>query len=414
MRFALLALRNLTRNRRRTAISLAVVATGTVGLILTAGFIRFSFDGLAEAIIHGGLGHLEVAQQAATSGKEATLERSLSEGLVDWPEIQKAIEAQPYVLAAAPNLHLLGMASTAAGKSASFLGLGVDPARERRMGFDVKLRQGQPLADAAPAVGADTALLARGLAETLGVAPGDTVTLLAMAPGGMLNALDVRVAGIVTTGVAELDTRFLKLHLTSAQRLLETDRVSNLVVTLDERARTDAVRASLGALLASHQPPLAVTGWIERAPFYIQVRNLYVGIFWFLGSVIFVLVVLSTSNTLVMAVMERVREIGTLRALGTGGGEIGALIVWEALWLGLFGALFGDLVGLLAIAALNAAGLQMPPPPGAVNPIDLRLAYVPEAFAGAIALMLVVMVLAAIGPVLRATRLRVVEALAHV
>jgi putative ABC transport system permease protein len=174
------------------------------------------------------------------------------------------------------------------------------------------------------------------------------------------------------------------------------------------------MRASLGALLAGHSPPLAVTGWIERAPFYIQVRNLYVGIFWFLGSVIFVLVVLSTSNTLVMAVMERVREIGTLRALGTGTGEIGALIVWEALWLGFFGALAGDLAGLLAIAALNAAGLQMPPPPGAVNPIDLRLAYVPEAFGGAVALMLAVMVLAAIGPVLRATRLRIVEALAHV
>ena len=414
MRFALLALRNLARNRRRTAISLAVVATGTVGLILTAGFIAFSFDGLSEAIIHGGLGHLEVAQEAATSGKQATLERSLSEGLVDWQELQRAIEAQPHVLAAAPNLHLLGMASTPSGRSASFLGLGVDPARERRMGFDIKLGQGKPLGDAPPAVGADEAMLARGLAESLSVAPGDTVTLLAMAPGGMLNALDVRVAGIVTTGVAELDTRYLKLHLASAQRLLETERVSDLIVTLDQRHRTDGVRATLSALLAAHAPPLAVTGWIERAPFYIQVRNLYVGIFWFLGSVIFVLVVLSTSNTLVMAVMERVREIGTLRALGTGTGEIGALIVWEALWLGLFGALAGDLAGLLAIAAINAAGLQMPPPPGAVNPIDLRLAYVPEAFGGAVALMLAVMVLAAIGPVLRATRLRVVEALAHV
>ena len=54
MRFALFALRNLARSRRRTAISLAIVAAGTIGLLLTAGFIRFSFDGLREAMIHGG------------------------------------------------------------------------------------------------------------------------------------------------------------------------------------------------------------------------------------------------------------------------------------------------------------------------------------------------------------------------
>ena len=84
------------------------------------------------------------------------------------------------------------------------------------------------------------ALLALGLAAALGVAPGDRVTLLAASRDGMLNALDVRVAGIVTTGVQELDTRYLKLHLATAQRLLATDRVSNLLVGLDDTAATEA------------------------------------------------------------------------------------------------------------------------------------------------------------------------------
>jgi putative ABC transport system permease protein len=126
-----------------------------------------------------------------------------------------------------------------------------------------------------------------------------------------------------------------------------------------------------------------------------------------------VLVVLATSNTLVMTVMERVREIGTLRALGTSPGQIAATILWEALWLGLFGALVGGVIGAAATAAINAAGLKMPPPPGAVDPIDLQLAWVPEALAGAIVLMVVVLLVAALAPVRRATRISVVEALRH-
>lgn len=408
-----LAWRNLGRNRRRTALSLAGVAAGTAALLLTAGFVVFSFRGLSEAMIHGGLGHLEVARAATVAASGATLERPLAAGLDDWRELQAAIEALPRVRAAAPTVHVAGMGSTPDGRTAAFLGLAVDPERERRMGFDLKLREGHPLADAAPATGEDEILVATGLAETLGLVPGAPLTLLALDPDGMLNALDVRVAGIVTTGVQELDTRYLKLHLATAARLLASESVSNLVVTLDATRDTEAARQEIAALVAGHEPALAVTGWRERAPFYGQVRNLYAGIFWFLGAIVFVLVVLSTSNTLTMAVLERVRELGTLRAIGASAGQLARLVLAEALWLALLGALLGGGVAALLIALLNALHLQMPPPPGAVNPIDLRLAWVPEAFAGAVLLMLAVLSLAAIPPLVRVARLRIVEALTH-
>ncbi|HPC82672.1 MAG TPA: ABC transporter permease [Thermoanaerobaculaceae bacterium] len=413
MRLALLALRNLARNRRRTAISLAVVATGTAALLLTAGFMAFSFEGLAEAMIHGGLGHLEIALASAAEGRTATLERSAAEGLDDWQEVQARVEALEGVLAASPTLHVAGMASTDSGRSAAFLGVAGDPVRERRMGFSVKLRAGQPMAEAPPREGEDQVMVAQGLAQVLGIGPGSRLTLLAVDPDGMLNALDVTVAGVITTGVQELDTRFVRLHLGSAQRLLSTSRVSNLLVTLDTTSRTETMAARMGELLAGHEPPLAVVPWTARAPFYAQVRALYAGIFWFLGSIVFALVVLATSNTLTMTVMERFRELGTLRALGTSVWQVAALVGLEAVWLGLLGGVAGDLLGAGLIAVLNGIGLEMPPPPGAVDPVELRVLVVPEAFGGAIVLMLGVLLLAAVGPVLRVARLRIVEALAH-
>jgi putative ABC transport system permease protein len=414
MRFARLALRNLARNRRRTALSLAVVAAGTAGLTLTAGFVRFSFDGLREAVITGGLGHLEVARADAVARRRSSYELQPSQGLDDWRALQAEIERLPRVVAAAPTLHVMGMAGNEAGDSISFLGLGVDPERERRMGFSTKLLRGRDLAPQAPAEGAEEALLATGLAESLAAEPGDVVTLVAMTAEGRTSVLDVRVAGVATTGVRDLDTRFLKLHLESAQRLLRTERASDLIVALDDTRRTAAVGAELERRLAGHAPPLAVVDWQTRAPFYGQVRALYRQIFWFMGGVIVVLVVLAASNTLVMAVLERVREIGTLRAIGTSAGQVAAMLLWEAAWLGLLGAVAGDFLALGLIALINSMDLEMGPPPGAVLPIELRLAVVPEALAGAVVLMLAVLALGALGPILRAVRLRIVDALGHV
>jgi putative ABC transport system permease protein len=93
---------------------------------------------------------------------------------------------------------------------------------------------------------------------------------------------------------------------------------------------------------------------------------------------------------------------------------VAALLMAEACWLALLGALSGALLALGAVAAVNAADLHMPPPPGAVDPIDLELALVPSAFAGAGLLMLVVLLAAAALPAARAARLRIVDALGHV
>jgi putative ABC transport system permease protein len=410
-----LALRNLERNRRRTALSLAIVGCGAAAIVLTAGFVRFSFDGLREAMIHGGLGHLEVTAADAVAARGAGgLDRPPSARLEEWQRLRGELEALPGVVAVGANLHVMGLAQRAGGAAVSFVGVGVEPDRERRMGFATKLRDGEPLAETPPAAGEDGVLLARGLAESLGARVGDTVTLLAADSSGLLNALDVRVRGLYTTGVAELDTRMAKLPLASAARLAQTESVSDLLIALDRTERTAEAERAVARLLAERAPGLTVVPWTARAPFYAQVRDLYSGIFRFLGAIVVLLVVLAASNTLVMTVFERMRELGTLRAIGTTPGQIAALLLAEALWLGAFGAVLGAAGGGLGIALLNAAHLQMPPPPGAVDPIDLQLAFVPAAFFGASLLMLAVLAVAAIVPIRRAVRIRVVDALGHV
>lgn len=410
MKFAQIALRNLARNRRRTALSLLLIAAGSVAILLTAGFVRYSFGGLQEAIVRGGLGHLEVgpAQDLAAS----PLERSGFPGLAEWEGVRARIEGLPHVLASEGVIRLTGLASKG-DRTVAVMGLGVEPERERRMSFELKLRVGAYLSDLPPAEGEDGVVLGVGLARALGVQPGEVVTLTALTADSTLNAYDMTVVGLISTGLQDLDARFFKTHLASAQRLLGTDRVSSLLVALDDTERTQEVAARVRDRLAG-QPGLAVADWESRASFYGQVKALYSGIFWFLGGIVFVLVCLAASNTLLMAILERVREIGTLLALGTSRGQVAAIVILEALWLGLIGAGLGNALGLGLAAAINAAHIKMPPPPGAASGIDLRLVLAASDFVLVTALMLGVLAVAATLPVLRAVRLRIVEALGHV
>ena len=92
---------------------------------------------------------------------------------------------------------------------------------------------------------------APGCAKSMNVKVGDGLTLLAMTSDGALNGVDVQIVGIVNTGFAEMDARYLRITLPSAQRLLQSDRVTNLVVGLDSTDNTDMVCRSTRARVST-------------------------------------------------------------------------------------------------------------------------------------------------------------------
>jgi putative ABC transport system permease protein len=410
----LIALRNLSRNRRRTLLSLLVVSVGTVGLLLTAGFVRYSFDGLRDAVIQGGLGHLEVTPASDRDPAASPADRSgRPPGFRQWRAIRATIESRPHVRAAGAAIQFAGVA-TNGESSASFIGLAVEPDRERRMGMEVKLRRGANLPEREAVIGDDRVLLGVGLARALGAVPGDTITVMAATTDGSLNAVDMTVEGLFTTGFQELDGRILKTHVVTAQRLLGTDRVTSLIVGLTETSATPHAETDLRRELATSPEPVSIVNWETRAPFYGQVRALYTGIFAFLGTIVAILVALSTSNTMLMSVLERVREFGTLLAIGTSRAQLARLLIFEALWLALLGAIAGSTLGLGVITLINLLKIDMPPPPAAVDPIQLMLALIPSDFLWISAFMTVILAAAAVPPMLRAFRLSIVDALGHV
>jgi putative ABC transport system permease protein len=407
-KFLLLAFRNVFRNRRRTLLTLLVVAGGIAGLLLAGGFFSFMFMGLRENTIRNGLGHLQIYNAEHFQRDES---RALENGLDDWRQIANTLAGLQHVRGITPRIQFSGMVSNGM-KSAVFMGSAIDPVIERSIGFAPSMAAGRDLSGGL--AGENEGLLGVGLARSLNVKPGDGLTLLAVTADGALNGIDIEVAGIISTGVKEMDDRVLRIPLPAAQRLLQTERVTNLVLGLDETRHTDHVYAQILPRVAGLHQQIAVRKWIELATFYRQVRILFTGIFLFLGVIVFFLVVMSSANTLLMAMFERTREIGTMLAMGTPRSWIVGLFLLEAIITGVAGALAGVFGGNVLGVLLNQANLQLPPPPGSTTSLAFRVLHEPALMVGASVLVVLTLALASIMPAIRASRLQIAEALAHI
>jgi putative ABC transport system permease protein len=402
-----LAWRNLVRQKRRTILMGAVVAFGFAAVALAGGFIAQSFEALREGTIRT-VGQLQVVDRRAVKGSE---EKTLEYGLRDASRARAIAAADPAVSAVLPRIEFVGLASSGA-KSVPYLGIGVDPEPEAAATFVKELVvAGSYLSGD----GGDGVILGTGLASALQVKTGDSITLMATTPDGSLNAVDGIVRGLLDVQIKELNDRYLACGISLASRLLQSpETVSKLVIFLKPKADEQKTAERLERALNAAGYPVAIRHWRELAVFYGQVRLLYIGIFGFVGAVLVVIVILSAAIVMTMAVAERTREIGTLRAMGTRPGGILRLFLAEGTALAIVGCTAGMLLALLIRAILNASGIILPPPPGATHGMPIHVQFFPLAYAAGFLAMIATMAIASYFPARRASRLSIVDALSHV
>lgn len=399
-----LALRNIFRNRRRSAITLAVIVFGAVGLILFGGYKAMTFVGLRESTIRGRLGHLQLFGATPSNAHESQSQKPLEHALENVAALRADIEKDPRVESTAAQITLMGLISNG-DKSETFVATAVEPEKDKKM-------RGQEVVSGTllPDNEADAVLLGKGLATSMNAKVGDYLTLMTPTVAGSLNAMDVRVAGIFQTGVKELDERAVKMPIGGAQELLQTTKVEKLLVFLKDTETTKAVRADL----ERRNLPVEVKSWSELASFYHQVVMLYNGIFGFLGLIVFGVVIFSVANTIVMSIFERTREIGTLMAIGTTRGRVWRMFFLEGLTTGVLGGLLGLTIGALLSFAINSGNVMLPPPPGYTVGYRLQILLQPAVLVTAFLISVITATLSSILPAFKASRLKIVDALGHI
>jgi putative ABC transport system permease protein len=393
---------NTLRNRRRSAMTVGIAALGTAAILLAGGFALFTYQSLAEAAART-TGHLIVARPAHFLRDEDV---PLQHGLDDAAALKSALLADPRVRQVLPRVEFTGLISNG-DKSTVMVAAGIDPDAEFAVkGPFLKVTAGRVLASGQQA----QVMLGEGLARSLKATPGSGLTLLASTTEGALNALDVTVVGVFGTGVPDIDQRLVYADIRTAQQLLVTQRVSSLGVFLDRLAATEDAQARV----QQAWPQLQVQTWVDQAFFYRGVKDLYNRIFGALGLIIGLIVVVVVTNAMAMAVVERTREIGTLRALGTLPGQLVRSHALEGLLLGGAGTALGAGLALAVTAALLVFPVQMPPPPGRSEGYPLQIAIDAGLYGFTLLAMVVLAGLASALVARRTVARPVVDALAHV
>ena len=396
-----LALRNVFRQRVRTALTLAAISLGVVGLILTGGFVEDVLVQLREATIHSQLGHIQIHSAGySTLGRRDPYRYMID----DAEKVEALVSAHPHVTSAMARIEFSALLNNGRNDQ-PVLAEGIEPDREARLGTLLNVVAGRALTDE----DRFAIVLGQGVASGLRLKPGDYVTLLASMPEGGLNSIDLEVVGTFRSFSKEYDDRAVRIPLAATQTLLATSGAHTVVVALDETARTDAVVASLRAQLSGSE--YEVAPWYEIADFYKKTVELYRGQFGVLQMIVLVMVVLGVANSVNTTIYERTGEFGTMLALGNRGRDVFRLAMTENLILGLVGSALGGALGVGLAWGISAIGIPMPALPNSELGYTALIRVSPSLALTAMAIGTVATVLAAVLPARRAARLQVAAAL---
>ncbi|HEY9594201.1 MAG TPA: ABC transporter permease, partial [Spirochaetia bacterium] len=331
----LMAARNLVRGGRRTVSTLLAITIGLVGLTLLDGYVTYSMNGLRETVIHSGTGHLQVVKSPAFFDEG---DADPFPFMLDDPSaVERQLRAIPGVKDVIPGISFTAVAS--AGGRTSTVMVSALPVEKTRENLESRgISQGSDLTPG----GSGKILVGRGVARKLGLAPGAPLSLFALGRGGGVSTESYTVSGTTASIIAALDNVSVFMDLDDARSLVGSPAVPQLIVFLKNTTDTARVARTIrGAPSGSALHGLAVRTWEELSPYYRQANTAYQTVLTVARLIVLIVALFSISGTLSLAVQERLREMGALRAFGVRRPRLLSLLLFEGLLLGLAGAFVG-------------------------------------------------------------------------
>jgi putative ABC transport system permease protein len=428
-----IAVRNLARFGRRTLLTSSLITLGIVGVLL---FIAVS--GSFKTIMIGQftdsmLGHLEVHRRGYVASIDS-LPLNLNMKATMVGKVEQVLGQMDVVESYSERIKLGAMFSNFT-ETTSMRVNGVDPAKEITT---MPLLPGRLIGEkrAGPLLKSGEMLIPELIARGMKVKVGDTVVLVATNRDGSVNGKTFTVGGVLqsVSGPSGKDGYITIDDARSLLRMKEAE-VSEFAIRLKNPAQLDVVYAQLSKELSAiaggagggtgvgsgdKQPTagkgggsggLEVHTWADLSPFSSIVRMIDL-LAVFIKVMMVSIVLISVMNVMVMAVYERIREIGTISAIGTPPRRILALFITEGLLLGLGGAALGTAISLAAIYALNIWKVTVHF--GMQQAILLSPAVAAMDIVTIVAMVVIMALLASLQPAWKASRMDPVTALGHV
>jgi len=406
-----IAVRNLRRYKRRTLLTVSLI---TIGVVFVLVFI--SVSGSFKAMMVGQitdsmLGHIQVHRKGyVASIDNLPLNLNLTPPMVK--KLEGILDSQEAIEAYSPRIKFGGMFSNFVETTNIRLN-GVYPERELKTVplLSSRISEGKAALEKGEII--IPALLSRGM----GVKVGDPIVIVATNKDGSVNGKQFRVAGIIesATGPGGRDGY---VHIDDAMEVLRMTEmeVSEVAIRLKDFDKLAAMTDTLDTLLAGDvnkqgKPVFEVHNWEKLSPFYNIARMIDVMTF-FIKLMLIAIVLISIMNVVIMAVYERIREIGTIAAIGTLPGKILSMFIIEGLCLGVLGTLSGCILGVAIVWLINIAKITFNF--GQQTGLVLSATVQPSDLAIISLIVILVSVIASLQPAVKASRMEPIVALRHV
>ncbi len=362
-----LAWRNIFRQKRRTVLTLMTMTGGFVLSSLSIGWMNGSYSNIILFFTNSRTGQIQVHHEGYLA------DPSIYSTIDNFEQVGSILDSIPDVRSWAPRIYTgallalkpAGHTSNVYSSSAAASVIGIDPAREQEAtGFSDQIIEGEMLTSS----DADTSLSSTGqillgkeLAITLEASPGDSLILLSQAANGVVADKRYVVVGIVSTGNTQIDRRTSYITLPDAQNLFALEGKAHEIAVLSSTLNeVDNLTAAISGRLSGRN--LETDSWkVFAKEFYNGMKadesSLEVMIF-----IIVLVAAMGVLNTVLMMVLERRREFGVMKAMGTRPGFIVRMIMLEANIMGFISILLGSIISTAGLLLLSKHGIVMDPP----------------------------------------------------
>ena len=341
-----LAYRNLGRNRTRSLLSALAVAVGMSLLLLMVSMLEGEMRGALQNTIKLQSGHLQIRP---ASYEENKISLKWEDLIADPDQVVEKLKSLPQVTVAAPRLIASGIL-TLSDESKDVQILGIEPDSAANQPF----RDGMTAGEFLKADDREGILIGKLLADKLNLKVNDKVNLLVTTSNGDVDEQLFTIRGIFSTRTPGFDESMVLMPLAKAQAITATENhVSTIFVLLQNQEQAEPVGQAL------QSANLKILTWREQNDFVVQFEDYANAFFIVLYLIVLGITATVVTNTLVMAVFERTREIGILAAIGMKGRGIMAQFLAEAALLATGGVIGGLILGGVMVYFATVKGFYI-------------------------------------------------------
>jgi len=400
--------RNLKRNGRRTLLTTSLITLGVVFVLLytalSGSFKNYTVGQITDSV----MGHIQIHKKGyVASVDNLPLDKNLNAKMLEF--IESKLETNPYIASYSYRIKFGAMFSNFTSTTNIRLNA-IDPEDE----FETLPLLRDRVLDMNETLKAGEIIVPELLIKGMDVKIGDTIVLVANNKSGSVNGINLKVAGILGQ-VMGPGGRDGYIHMDDAKKVLRMNNeveVSEIVLRLKDLDQMSVAEKSLQPILEKlnkeGKSVFEIHTWQQLSPFYniikmIDLMNVSIKI------ILISIVLISILNVMIMSVYERIREIGTIAAIGTPPMSIVKLFLCEGLMMGALGAFLGSILSLGIVFILNFVKItySFGQQSGLVLIPKLALSDVVSVSA----IVIVISLIASISPSIKASRLDPVEAL---